>query len=64
MSCKGNPFTMHTALLGKWELKTCVGMHTNDTAKIYIHGWNPLQTEPVDYDYLLIQSSVKKGPGQ
>lgn len=42
--------------------ETCVGMHTNETVKLSTHWWNPLQIETVDYDYLLIQSSVNKRP--
>lgn len=48
----------------KIGVESCVGMHTNDTIKLSTHWWDPLQTESVDCDYILIQSSVKKGPGQ
>lgn len=48
----------------KIGVETYVGMHANDTVKQSTHWQNPLQTESVNYDYLLIQSSVKKGPGQ
>lgn len=42
--------------------ETCVGMRPNDAIKS--HWCHPLHNKPVDYDYLLIQSSIKKGPGQ